>query len=64
MAILQAAGSSGDAANRRRALAGKSGWVSRDVSMIKDRKADDGKAGLVHNRRIFAIAVFASLGGL
>jgi sugar porter (SP) family MFS transporter len=34
-------------ANRRRALAGKSGW-----------------AGLVHNRRIFAIAVFASLGGL
>ncbi|KXN84708.1 High-affinity glucose transporter SNF3 [Leucoagaricus sp. SymC.cos] len=35
------------AAERRRALAGKSGWV-----------------GLLQNRRIFAIAVFASLGGL
>ncbi|KAI0322572.1 general substrate transporter [Amylostereum chailletii] len=35
------------AADRRRALAGKSGW-----------------GGLVHNRRVFAIAVFASLGGL
>ncbi|TFK40390.1 general substrate transporter [Crucibulum laeve] len=32
---------------RRRALAGPSGW-----------------AGLVHNRRIFAITVFASIGGL
>ncbi|KAL5525502.1 hypothetical protein ACEPAG_6838 [Sanghuangporus baumii] len=37
----------GVAASRRRALAGKSGW-----------------AGLVHNRRVFAITVFASLGGL
>ena len=46
MAILQAAGSSGEAANRRRALAGKSGWVSRNVSMIEDRKADnDGRKG-------------------
>ncbi|KAI5986533.1 general substrate transporter [Pisolithus albus] len=35
------------ALDRRRALAGKSGW-----------------AGLVHNRRVFLIAVFASLGGL
>ncbi|KAF9003975.1 general substrate transporter [Cyathus striatus] len=34
-------------AQRRKNLAGASGW-----------------AGLVHNRRIFAIAVFASLGGL
>lgn len=35
------------ALDRRRALAGKSGW-----------------AGLVHNRRVFLITVFASLGGL
>ncbi|GLB40433.1 putative major facilitator superfamily, sugar transporter (TC 2.A.1.1) family protein [Lyophyllum shimeji] len=40
-------GSGQFAAQRRKALAGRSGW-----------------AGLVHNRRIFAIAVFASLGGL
>jgi len=40
-------GASPYVAERRRALAGKSGW-----------------AGLVHNRKIFAIAVFASLGGL
>lgn len=40
-------GASPYTAERRRALAGKSGW-----------------AGLVHNRKIFAIAVFASLGGL
>jgi len=40
-------GTIGQAANRRRALAGKSGW-----------------GGLVHNRRVFAITVFASLGGL
>ncbi|KAJ8521922.1 hypothetical protein ONZ45_g1444 [Pleurotus djamor] len=35
------------AAERRKALAGQSGW-----------------AGLVHNRRVLAIAIFASLGGL
>ncbi|KAF8580727.1 general substrate transporter [Ramaria rubella] len=37
----------GNIAERRAALAGKSGW-----------------GGLVHNRRIFSVAVFASLGGL
>ncbi|EJD07121.1 general substrate transporter [Fomitiporia mediterranea MF3/22] len=45
MAVIQNTVSG--AANRRRALAGQSGW-----------------AGLLHNRRVFAIAVFASLGGL
>jgi len=40
-------GTIGQAARRRRALAGKSGW-----------------GGLMHNRRVFAITVFASLGGL
>ncbi|KAI0030130.1 general substrate transporter [Vararia minispora EC-137] len=41
------AGYIGNAADRRRQLQGKSGWV-----------------GLLNNRRVFAIAVFASLGGL
>ncbi|KAI6042511.1 general substrate transporter [Pisolithus marmoratus] len=41
------AGGAEFALDRRRALAGKSGW-----------------AGLVHNRRIFLITIFASLGGL
>ncbi|KAG6335664.1 hypothetical protein ID866_3422 [Astraeus odoratus] len=41
------AGGADYALDRRRALAGKSGW-----------------AGLVHNGRVFLIAIFASLGGL
>ncbi|KIM64334.1 hypothetical protein SCLCIDRAFT_115335 [Scleroderma citrinum Foug A] len=41
------AGGAVSALDRRRALAGKSGW-----------------AGLIHNGRVFLIAIFASLGGL
>ncbi|KAL4062757.1 general substrate transporter [Scleroderma yunnanense] len=41
------AGGASHAFDRRKALAGKSGW-----------------AGLVHNRRVFLTAIFASLGGL
>lgn len=54
------------AATRRKALTGQSGWVRTTstygevICLIRPLV----QAGLVHNRRVFATAVFASLGGL
>lgn len=54
------------AATRRKELTGQSGWVrptsthGEVICLIRPLV----QAGLVHNRRVFATAVFASLGGL
>lgn len=53
------------AAQRRSALAGKDGLVSNLTSAprtINDKHPC--QAGLIENKRVFGMAVFASLGGL
>lgn len=53
-------------ASRRRSLAGESGWVIIVPFAVfwPVAKFFGSQKGLVRNRRVFAIAVFASLGGL
>ena len=55
---------SGLTTTRRKALAGESGWVSTSTRRSLGAHCNVDQAGLVHNRKIFAVAVFASLGGL
>lgn len=54
------------AVKRRLALQGQSGWVSSAQLLHIQISAFTTyvQSGLVHNRKVFAIAVFASLGGL
>lgn len=63
-----AGGITSQAVSRRRVATGQSGWVRPfelfSSSMFVSKLTLVSKAGLANNRRVFMIAVFASLGGL